>query len=329
MTRAAQAVLSAAPLLLAGCSGPQSALETHGPDAGRIAEIGWVLFAGAALIFLVVMALAAHAALGGRRRPGWLAGRGLVIGGGLVFPIVTLSALLIYTFGVAGTLTAPPQEPPLRIAVTGRMWWWDVRYPDGPGGAAVRTANEIRVPVGRPVEVIVTTADVIHSFWVPSLAGKIDMIPNRVNRLRLQADRPGVFRGQCAEYCGAQHAAMAFHVVAEPPEAFAAWLRGQAAPAREPDRAELVHGRRLFLDSGCGACHAVRGTPADGQFGPDLTHVGGRLTIAAGILPNNAGTLAGWIADSQHLKPSNRMPSFNSFAGEELRAIAAYLASLR
>jgi cytochrome c oxidase subunit 2 len=185
------------------------------------------------------------------------------------------------------------------------------------------------IPVGRPVEVALRSDNVIHSFWVPALAGKVDMIPGRTNRLVIEARVPGVFRGQCAEYCGLQHAWMAFYVVAVPEAAYRQWRTDQAAPAIEPADATLRRGREAFLREGCGACHAVRGTPANGTLGPDLTHVGSRLSLAAGRLDNHAGTLAGWIADSQGIKPGNLMPSMNVFSGEELRAVAAYLESLK
>jgi cytochrome c oxidase subunit 2 len=204
-----------------------------------------------------------------------------------------------------------------------------VHYLDAEGATRVVGANEIRIPVGRPIEFVLKTRDVIHSFWVPSLAGKLDMIPGHTNAYRFAAERPGIYRGQCAEYCGAQHALMAFYVVAMTGEDFDAWYAREAKPAAEPDTPFLARGKTLFLETGCGACHVVRGTPADGRLGPDLTHVGSRLSLAAGTFPNNQGTLAGWIASAQHLKPGNLMPSFGNLQGEELRAIAAYMESLK
>jgi cytochrome c oxidase subunit 2 len=190
------------------------------------------------------------------------------------------------------------------------------------------TANEIRIPAGGIAELTLESADVLHSFSVPNLAGKLDMIPGRVNRLRLQAHTPGTFRGQCAEYCGGPHAKMAFYVIAETPEAFERWRAGQRANAAEPKDALSVQGKALFL-SHCVACHTVRGTDGRGTLGPDLTHVGSRHSLAAGILPNNRGTLAGWISASQNLKPGNLMPSMNLFSGTELISLAAYLESLK
>ncbi|HET6521398.1 MAG TPA: c-type cytochrome, partial [Geminicoccaceae bacterium] len=256
-------------------------------------------------------------------------GHAFILGGGVALPVVVLSALLVSSFVVSRELTAPVPDDALRIEVVGKQWWWEVRYLPPDGSGPVVSANEVHLPVGRPVELRLAASDVIHSFWVPRLAGKTDMIPGRVNRLVVHATEPGTFRGQCAEYCGGPHAWMAFYAVAQPPDDFAAWLEREARPAAEPSDPFLARGRDLFLNSGCGACHTVRGTPADGAFGPDLTHVGGRASIGAGILPNNVGTLAGWIADTQHIKPDNRMPAFNTFDGLELRALAAYLGSLR
>jgi cytochrome c oxidase subunit II len=293
--------------------GIQSALNPQGPDAALIAEISWVLFAGAALIFGAVMALAAYAVFAKRESAARLSPRLLLVGGGIVFPAVTLLALLVYSLVRAASLH-PEDAHALKIEVIGEQWWWRVRY------AGFETANEIRIPVGRPVELVLRSADVIHSFWVPVLAGKLDMIPGRSNRLRLRAGQPGEFRGQCAEYCGGPHALMALFVVAQEPAQFEQWLDAQRRPATQSND--------VFVSS-CGACHTVRGTPAAGVLGPDLTHVGSRLSIGAGLLPNNAGALAGWIASSQHLKPGNLMPEFRHFSGEELQALAGYLERLR
>ena len=289
----------------------QSVLNPQGPDAAIIAEMSWVLIIGATIIFVAVMAIAGYALFGSKREV--FASKTLIVGGGIVFPVVTLSALLVYSLVRAAALH--PEEPgALRIEVVGEQWWWRVRYPD------FETANEIRIPVGRPVRLELKSADVIHSFWVPALAGKLDMIPGRTNVLRVRAERAGEFRGQCAEYCGGPHAFMALYVVAVPPEEFQRWSDGQRGPAEKQNPSFVAH---------CGACHTVRGTAAAGARGPDLTHVGSRLTIGAGLLPNNAGALAGWIASSQHLKPGNLMPSFGMLSGEELRSLAVYLDGLK
>ena len=315
--------------LLSGCTGIQSALAPSGTAAREIAALWWTMAAGAVVIFMLVLGTAFYAVKVRPERHSRRVAYVLILGGGITLPLVILSTLLIYSFRLGPALTAPVAPQALRITVIGKQWWWEVHYAMAGASEPVISANELRIPVGERVELTLQSADVIHSFWVPRLAGKLDMIPGRSNRLVLQADRPGVYRGQCAEYCGGPHALMAFYVVAEPPARFAAWLAHEARPALSPTTPLLTRGRALFLDSGCGTCHTIRGTPAVGRFGPDLTHVGGRYSLAAGILPNNVGTLAGWIADSQNLKPGNHMPSFNIFTGEELRALAAYLESLK
>lgn len=302
--------------------GVQSALNPQGPHAAVIHEISWVLFIGALAIFIIVMGIGTYAVFARRDRARKLREVPLIIGGGIVFPLVTLSALLVYSLVRAGSLAALPEVNVVRIEVTGEQWWWRVHYLDENGRRAFETANEIHIPVGRTVEIALSSADVIHSFWIPTLAGKLDMIPGRTNRLRLVAESPGRYRGQCAEYCGGPHAFMAFFVVAQTPEDFERW----AALQREPAPASEGAGSGLFRTH-CAVCHTIRGTPAQGTRGPDLTHVGSRFTLAAGVLPNNAGTLAGWIASSQQLKPGNLMPSFQHFSGEELRALARYLES--
>ena len=291
----------------------QSALNPAGPDAAVIAEITWVLFAGGAAVFVLVMALAAWAVV---KPPPWLARRGAIVVGGIAFPAIVLLALLVYTLLRANALSAG--EPALRVEVTGHQWWWRIAYLTDDGAVDFVTANELRIPVAQPVEIRLRSADVLHSFWVPSLAGKLDLIPGKDNRLVLAASRAGIFRGQCAEYCGGPHAQMAFYVVAT--QGFEEWRARQRPPAAASN--DLFNAR-------CGVCHALRGTPAAGTLGPDLTHVGGRVSIGAGILPNNRGALAGRIASSQHLKPGNLMPSFRELSGEELTSLAAYLESLQ
>jgi cytochrome c oxidase subunit 2 len=315
-------------LAVAACEGPQSVLEPYGPQARELAQLWWIMAAGAVVIWLFVVGCAIYAT---RIRPAVhenFAGTAFIVGGGVVLPVVVLSALLTYSFLLAREPVATPGDR-LRIEVIGKQWWWEVRYLPPGADEPVIGANEVRLPAGQPVEVSLRATDVIHSFWIPNLAGKTDMIPGSVNRMVIQADAPGEFRGQCAEYCGGPHALMAFYAVAMAPDDFAAWLEREARPARTPEEPFLVEGRELFLASGCGACHTIRGIAAEGQLGPDLTHVGGRRSLAAGILPNNVGTIAGWIADSQRIKPNNKMPAFNTFSGEELRALAAYLASLQ
>jgi cytochrome c oxidase subunit 2 len=307
--------------------GLQSVLSAHGPHAAVAREIAWVLFAAGAAIFAAVMALALYAVFARRERARRLSSRWMIVGGGALFPVLTLSALLVYTLVRAGAIPAAGEGAALRIEVTGEQWWWRVRYFDAGGAPDFVTANEIRIPAGRAIDLELKSADVIHGFWVPALAGKLDMIPGRTNRLRIVADRPGDFRGQCAEYCGGPHAFMAFRVVAEEPSRYEAWAARQREPAAQPEAEPAARGAAIFRKL-CAACHTVRGTAAAGVRGPDLTHVAGRVTIGAGMLPNNAGTLAAWIASSQHIKPGNLMPSFRELSGEELRSLAGYLEAL-
>ncbi len=306
----------------------QSILAPAGPDGERLADLSWLLFGAGGLIFLVVMALTVVALWGGAFERRLLASRPFILAAGIAFPVIALSALLLHNFslGRALGLPLPGGGPPLPVEVVGYQFWWEVRYP----GTEAVTANEIRLPTGRDVILRVTSTDVIHSLWIPALHGKIDMIPGLVNERRVRAARPGVLRGECAEFCGAQHALMALDVVAQAPDDFAAWLAAQRQPAPAPATPVLAAGRQAFGQAGCGDCHTVRGTQWHGRRGPDLTHVGGRLTIGAGILPNGRGALAGWIAASQDLKPGNHMPSFaDALEPAELRALAAWLESLK
>jgi cytochrome c oxidase subunit 2 len=318
------------PLALTGCRDVQSALAPNGPEAERIATLSWALFIGAALIFIGVLVLTLVVVRAPRRIRQALEGERLVVWGGIVFPSVTLAAVLAYGFVVtrAGAVNDQAPGDPVRIHVAGELWWWRVTYTDAEG-RRIESANELRIPVGRRVEVRLTSDNVIHSFWVPNLAGKLDMIPGRTTTLTLTASTPGVSRGQCAEYCGGPHALMAFYVVAMPPDEFEAWLQHAGGPAAEPASLQLKQGQQLFLSSGCGACHAIRNTSANGRIGPDLTHVASRLSIAAATMPTTQAALARWTTHSQEVKPDNKMPPFDVFGADELAALSAYLASLR
>lgn len=317
------------PGLLAGCSGDQSALAPMGPDAARIFDLAGILFVGAGVVVLLVLGALWLAMRGSPAARRWIATDKAVIVGGIAFPTAVLAALLVYGVWVMRVNIGPAgASPSLRIEVVGEQWWWRVAY-RGAEGRRIESANEIRIPVGREVEFRLTSADVIHSFWVPSLGGKLDMIPGRATFLRLAADRPGVYRGQCAEFCGGAHALMAMEVVALPEADFAAWLAAEAAPAPEPAGEIERRGRGLFLAAGCGACHALRGTAANGMIGPDLTRVGGRRFIAAATLPTSRENIARVIVDGQHIKPGNGMPPFRIFTPEELEALSTYLAGLK
>jgi len=305
-----------------------SVLSPAGVAADTIAGLSWVLIIGAALIFAVVMLLLAWALQGrGNRRsvrPAWW-----IAGGGLVFPAVVVTALFFYSAARTPAWLQPPPPGALIVGITAHLYWWEVRYRDPATGRQISLANELHLPVGRPVWIGLNSADVIHSFWVPALAGKIDMVPGRVNHLLLNARRAGVFRGQCAEFCGEQHARMALHVVAEPPDAFSAWLAGQAGPAVKTDAPDMARGRQAFLDQRCNACHTVRGVADESALGPDLTHVGSRLYLGAGTLPNRLGNVAHWVANTQTIKPGARMPSSPDLEAATLQALAAWLEQLK
>lgn len=305
-------------------SGLPPVLDTAGPQADPIATLSWVLIVGAGAILLIVLVALGIALFGGawRRR---IAGEKMVIIGGILFPVVTLTALLTYGLGLTAGLVGTEDANPIRIRVNGEQWWWRVDYLEP---ARFTSANEIVIPVGRPALIDLTSDNVIHSFWVPELAGKLDMIPGKTNRIRLLAEEPGVYYGACAEYCGGPHALMLFRVRALPPADYARWLANARGPAQPPEGPLAVQGAELFRTLGCGGCHQVRGTPARGLAGPDLTHVASRLHLGAGILANNKGTLGGWVANPQRLKPGVKMPAYSGLSGAELRALVTYMDGL-
>jgi cytochrome c oxidase subunit 2 len=267
-----------------------------------------------------------------RDRPGLPGGggdraaTGIVIGLGVVVPIVVLSLLFVYSdvFVLRSVAAPKPGSTKLTIEVVGRQWFWEVRYP----GTAAVTANEIHIPARTRVDLLGTTGDVIHSFWVPRLTRKIDVIPGRTNRLLLVADAPGRFRGSCAEFCGLQHAHMGVYVYADPPARFEAWLRNESKPARPPATPAQRRGREVFLSEACSGCHTIRGTPARGKVGPDLTHLQTRETLAALATANTRADLERWIVDPQHVKPGNKMPGLE-LTKPELGDLMAYLESLK
>ena len=304
----------------------QSVLAPAGPDAAIIAQLTWVMTGAALLIMAAVMTLVALAVTRGPRPANAMR---WVLWLGIAFPTVVLTALLAWSTWRSAQLVPQASSDALVIAVDARMWWWEVRYRDPQGGPDILTANEIVIPAGRAVYLALSSSDVIHSLWIPALAGKMDMLPGHATGLKLRADRPGVYRGQCAEYCGAQHARMALHVVALAAPEFERWLARQRAPAQAPADATLARGRDAFVRHRCGACHAIRGVQEGARLGPDLTHVGSRSHIGAGILRNHRGTLAGWIADPQSAKPGVRMPAAGDMDGETLNALAAYLEQLK
>lgn len=318
----------AAVLAIAACSNPQSALAPAGMEAERVARLWWVMLAVAGVVWVAVVGIALYASRTDAERHGARAAHWLILGGGVIVPTVVLAALLLYGLRLMPPLREPATPGSVRVEVSGEQWWWRVRYRP-PGGEPVELANEIRLPVGQRTEFRLVSPDVIHSFWIPSLGGKVDMIPGRVNTLVLEPRRTGVFRGACAEFCGASHAYMEFVVEVMEPGAFSRWLRDQAAPARLPRTAAARRGSDAFVRNGCGGCHTVRGTPANGPLGPDLTHVGSRLSLAAGTLPNTEPAFRTWITRTHAIKPGVLMPSFDMLPPAELDDIAAYLESLQ
>ena len=314
-------------VLLTGCGGIQSTLDPAGYGAEQIARLFWWMAGGALIVWAFVIGLAIYA-IRVRPRPHDRRMAFFIIGGGAIFPTIVLAGYLIYGMAMLPDLTEQAPGENLTIAVSGEQWWWRVRYPTG-DGTTVELANEIRLPVGEQVNFILDSPDVIHSFWIPSLGGKVDMVPGRTNTLTLEPTRTGVFRGVCAEYCGTAHALMSFSVVVQEKEEFERWLAHQAEEAQAPATPLAARGKDLFISNGCGACHSVRGTAADGGVGPDLTHVGSRLTLGAAVLPNEPEAYLRWIARTEEVKPGVHMPSFGMLPEGELKAIAAYLDGLK
>ncbi|MGH6916308.1 MAG: cytochrome c oxidase subunit II [Geminicoccaceae bacterium] len=310
---------------MTACSGPQSALDPAGEGAERIAGLFGIMLGGAALIWLLVIGAVVYA-IRTPRRHGERAASALLLWGGLVVPTMLLAGLLTYGLALMADLRAPGDGP--KIAVSGEQWWWRVDYRMPGRDTPVSSANEVRLPQGQRVEIELTSPDVIHAFWIPSIAGKVDMIPGRTNRLVVEPTRTGTFRGACAEFCGESHALMAFSVEVMEPAGFEQWLAQQAEDAVAPATPLAARGQELFEQVGCGACHAVRGTAAQGTIGPDLTHLASRATLAAGILPNEREALVRWITQAETIKPGSHMPSFGALPAEHVEAIAAYLEGL-
>jgi len=306
-----------------------SVLSPAGRAADTIASLSWVMIFGAGVIFFGVMGLLAWAVsrpAGQRAVRPWV----WVMGGGVLFPLAVLTSLFGWSQWKTPGWLVPPPAGALMVSITARMWWWEVRYRDPVSGRDITLANELHLPVGRPVWLGLNSPDVIHSFWVPALAGKVDMVPGRVNHLLVEATQAGVYRGQCAEYCGDQHARMALHVVARPPAEFDVWLAAQARTAANAAPSALLdRGRQAFLGQRCNACHSVRGVAEEGRLGPDLTHVGSRLYLGAGTLRNQPGAMAHWIANTQTLKPGARMPASGELEPATLQALGAWLEHLQ
>ena len=317
----------AAALLLQGCSGIQSALDPAGRAAERISTLFWWMSGGAVAIWAVVIGTSVYATYVRPRAHERDTANWLIIGGGVIFPTVVLAALLAFGLAMLPDLVATAPAGSRVIDVSGEQFWWRVRY-EMPDGRAVELANEIRLPVGEHAQFRLHSPDVIHSFWIPSLAGKQDMIPGRVTRQAVEPTRTGIFRGACAEYCGGSHALMNFYTIVEDRAAFERWMERQSAPAQLPASPLGARGQELFIANGCGACHTIRGTPARGHVGPDLTHVGSRYSLGAGILPNTTRDFVRFISETERIKPGVHMPPFGMLSADDLLALATYLDGL-
>lgn len=346
MRRASYILVLGSVLALTGCEAAQSIWNTHGPAARSIGNLSYamtILF----LSFILTMWVLFGIALWKRR--GTLAehepidadgGQIWIVIGGVAIPIVVLTALfvaglsLMSNFPIHGArgMPSPAQMAKVmkpQILIVGHQWWWEIHYLNDNPSKIIITANELHLPAGRPVSIEVETADVMHSFWIPALNGKVDLIPSQPNYIRMQASQPGVYQGQCAEFCGDEHARMRLLAVVQRPAAYNKWINEQLQPGTQPTTPEAKAGEQIFLSGPCSMCHTVRGTTAGGRVAPDLTHIGSRMMIASDVYPNNDAYLEAWITHAQSLKPDCLMPNLPDFTGEQLTDLVAYLRQLK
>jgi cytochrome c oxidase subunit 2 len=318
--------------------GHHSVLHPAAPQAGHIEWLYWLIFW--ILFFVFVLMIAAFAGAGakarvredrpfpiiedeeGDRRAGW------AVGAALGVTVIILFVVLVLSVITGKRVEGLTSKNPVTIQITARQWWWEVTYPNSQADQTITTANEIHIPTGTPVVVLTNSKDVIHSFWAPNITGKRDLLPGYSSAFWFEVDKPGIYHGQCAEFCGLQHAHMGFSIIAESNDNFQAWQQQQLKPAADPQSAEAVRGRQVFLQNACLMCHTIRGTDAGSHLGPDLTHIASRNMIAAETLPNTTGALAGWIVDPQRIKPGARM-SPNPLAPDDLQALVTYLRGLQ
>jgi cytochrome c oxidase subunit 2 len=323
-----------------GSTGEQSALNSAGIQAERLESLWWLFFYICSGVYVIVMAVLIVAILRRRRasaetvpdtNPSEAGERrsGYVVKGAVAVTVVTLFALMVTSFRTGSAISSlQAADDPLMIKITGNQWWWNVEYSDPTPSNSVQTANEIHLPIGRPVQLELNSTDVIHSFWLPNMHGKKDLIPNYPTTFFFRPDKIGTYSGQCAEFCGYQHAKMRFTVVVESAEDFDAWYAAQQQVPPAPSNALAARGQQLFLTTTCIQCHTVQGTPANGRVGPNLTHVATRPFLAAGSLENTDDNLRAWITDPQAIKPGNRMP-MNTYSDEDLNALVAYIETLK
>jgi cytochrome c oxidase subunit 2 len=318
--------------------GRHHVLRPAAPQAGNIEWLYWVMFWILFAVFVLMIAAFARAGSKthvvathplpilekdeeGDRRAGW------AVGSAIGITVITLFVILVLSVVTGKRVEGLTSKNPVTIQITGHQWWWEITYPNSQADQTITTANEIHIPINTPVVVLTNSSDVIHSFWAPSITGKRDLLPGYSSAFWFEIDKAGIYHGQCAEFCGLQHAHMGFSIVAEPTDEFQAWQQQQLKPASDPSSADAVRGREVFLTHACLMCHTIRGTDAGSRFGPDLTHIASRNMIAAETLPNTAGALAGWIVDPQRIKPGTEM-SPNPLAPDDLQALVVYLQSL-
>jgi cytochrome c oxidase subunit 2 len=322
-------------LPLGGCQHWQSALDAQGPAASGLARMFWIFLAVLATVWVLTM-IALLLSLRRRRPadadplttdPATERRMTITVSVAIGLTLVTVISLTGLSYAAQKVLFART-DGALTLLVTGRQWWWQVTYEDSQPNRVFTTANEIHIPVGEPVLIKLESSDVIHSFWVPSLTGKMDAITGRQNQIQIQADRPGVYRGQCAEYCGLQHAHMGLLVVVESKEDFERWREHQISSAIPPSDQERQRGMEIFLSKPCIMCHQIRGTDAGGKVAPDLTHVGSRRYIGAGTLETTRGNIAAWIVDPHGVKPGVNMPTIQ-LEPDEVQPLASYLEGLK
>lgn len=325
-------------LLISGCERAQTTLYSAGPAAHKIAQMSWLMVILFLVVTIIMWALIGWAAI---TRRGTLeehapvdigGGQGWIAIGGMIVPFTVL--FVLFVLGLKLLASFPLQDPSHAalkpdIMIIGHQWWWEVHYLNDQPSMQATTANEIHIPVNRPVTLELRSGDVIHSFWVPALHGKVDLIPGHPNYIRIEASHAGNFSGQCAEFCGAQHGHMRLLVVAQPPAEYKVWLEQQRKPGAEPTTPEAITGKQVFLNGPCILCHTVQGTLAGGRVAPDLTHIGSRQYIAANSFKNNNAYLEAWITHAQSLKPEAKMPDLTQFSGTQLRELVAYLRQLQ
>jgi cytochrome c oxidase subunit 2 len=329
-------ILAALALPLAAFA-QQRILSPAGPAGASLARLGWfvlilsLVVLGVMWLILALVLTRPRGSLDEHEPADTGGGQNWIFIGGFAFPAAVLAIMYIAGldsmshFPLSGGMNTKDAE----IRIVGHQWWWELQYLGGPLNEHFTTANEIHIPAGRTVDIDLASEDVIHSFWVPALHGKVDLIPGQMNRIRVEASHPGVFRGQCAEFCGAEHAKMIISVVAETPEDYNRWLARMRQPGAVPSTDEQTRGQDVFLSGGCSLCHTIDGTLAAGTVGPNLTHIGSRRKIAANLLDNNTANLMAWVTHARSLKPAVVMPNMTQFTGDQLRELVVYLESLK